>query len=69
MPQSFFNNTKSPRTSQLVLMIKNPSANAGDAGDVGSIPGLGRSYGGGNFNLLQYACLKNSMDRGKVQIK
>ena len=53
----------------MVLMIKNPSANAGDAGDVGSIPGLERSYGGGNFNLLQYACLKISVDRGKVQIK
>ena len=32
-------------------------------GDVGSIPGLGRSPGGGNGNALQYSCLENSMDR------
>ena len=34
------------------------------AGDVGSIPGLGRSPGEGNGNPLQYSCLENSMDRG-----
>ena len=34
------------------------------AGDVGSIPGLGRSLGGGNGNPLQYSCLENLMDRG-----
>ena len=45
-------------------MVKNPPANAGDAGDVGSIPGLGRSSGEGNGNPLQYSCLENSMDRG-----
>ena len=33
-------------------------------GDMGSIPGLGRSPGGGNSNLLQYSCLGNPMDRG-----
>ena len=33
-------------------MVKNPSASAGDAGDMGSIPGLGRSPGGGNGNPL-----------------
>ena len=38
--------------------------NAGDAKDVGSIPGSGRSPGGGNGNPLQYSCLENSMDRG-----
>ena len=32
--------------------------------DLGSIPGLGRSPGGGHGNLLQYSCLENSMDRG-----
>ena len=42
-------------------MIKNPPANAGDSG---SIPGLGRSPGEGNGNLLQYPCLENPMDRG-----
>ena len=36
----------------------------GDARDTGSIPGSGRSPGGGNGNLLQYSCLENSMDRG-----
>ena len=35
-----------------------------NAGDAGSIPGSGRSPGGGNGNPLQYSCLENSMDRG-----
>ena len=43
---------------------RNPPAKAGDAGTLGSIPGLGRSPGGGNGNPLQYSCLENSMDRG-----
>ena len=38
--------------------------NACNAGDLGSIPGLGRSSGEGNGNPLQYSCLENSMDRG-----
>ena len=37
---------------------------AGDAGDPGLIPQLGRCLGGGNGNPLQYSCLENSMDRG-----
>ena len=45
-------------------MVKNPLANAGDAGDMGLISGSGRSPGEGNCNLLQYACLNNSTDRG-----
>ena len=48
-------------------MVKNPPANAGDAGDVGSIPGLGRSPGDGNGNPLQYSCLGNPVDRGEWQ--
>ena len=40
----------------------NPPANAGDAGDIGFFPGLGRSPGLGNGNLLQYSGLENSMD-------
>ena len=40
-------------------VLKNPSANAGDTRDVGSIPGLGRSPGVGNGNPLQYSCLEN----------
>ena len=38
-----------------------------NAGDSGSIPGLGRSPGEGNGNPLQYSCLENSMDRGAWQ--
>ena len=45
-------------------MVKNPSARAEDTGDVSSIPGLGRSPGGGHGNPLQYSCLGNPMDRG-----
>ena len=37
---------------------------AHNAGDLGSIPGSGRSLGGGYGNILQYSCLENSMDRG-----
>ena len=48
-------------------VVKNLLANAGDAGDVGLIPGLGRSPGEGNRNLLQYSCLENPMDRGAWQ--
>ena len=44
--------------------VKNPPAKARDAEDVGSIPGLGRSPGGGNENPLQYSCQDNPMDRG-----
>ena len=39
-------------------MVKSPPANAGDVRDVGSIPGLGRSPGGGNGYPLQYSCLE-----------
>ena len=45
-------------------MVKNLLANVGDAGDLGSIPGLGRSPVKGNGNPLQYACLGNPKDRG-----
>ena len=44
-------------------MVKNPPANAGGAGDMGSIPGLGRSAGEEKGNPLQYSCLENSVDR------
>ena len=47
----------------MVLVVKNPSASAGDIRDTGSVPGSGRSPGGGNDNPLQYSCLENSMDR------
>ena len=48
----------------MVLMVKNLLVNAGYARDMGLIPGLGRSPGGGNGNPLQYSCLENPMDRG-----
>ena len=50
--------------SQVALVVKNLLANAGDARDVGSISGLGRSRGEGNGNPLQYSCLGNLLDRG-----
>ena len=48
----------------MVLVVKNPTASAGDIRDAGSIPGPGRSPGGGHGNLLQCSCLENLMDRG-----
>ena len=50
--------------SQVVLVVKNLPANAGDIRDTGSIPGSGRSLGGGHGNPLQYSCLENPIDRG-----
>ena len=46
---------------------KESAYKAGDAGDMGSIPGLGRSPGGGHSNPLQCSCLENPMDRGSWQ--
>ena len=51
-------------TSQVMIVVKNPPASAGDAGVLGSIPGSERSPGVGNGNPFQYSCLGNSMDRG-----
>ena len=51
----------------MLLVVKNPPVNAGDARDAGSMPELGRSPGGGHGNPLQYSCLENSMDRGAWQ--
>ena len=48
-------------------MIKNTPANAGNIGDAGLIPGLGRSPGGGHGYPFQYSCLENPMDRGAWQ--
>ena len=45
-------------------MVKNPPANAGDVRDVGSVPGLRRSSGGGHDNRLQYSCLEIPIDIG-----
>ena len=43
----------------MALVVKNPPANAEDIRDESSIPGLGRSPGGGDGNPLQYSCLEN----------
>ena len=51
------------RACQVVLVVKNPLANAGDRRDVSAIPRLGRSPGKGHGNPPQYSCLKNPMDR------
>ena len=50
----------------MALVVKNPPANAGGTKDTGSIPGSGRSAGGGNGNPLQYSYLENPMDRGAL---
>ena len=51
----------------MALVVKNPPANAGDVRDMGSIPRLGRSPGGGHGNPLQYSCLENPMETGAWQ--
>ena len=48
----------------MAQQVENPSANAGETRDAGSVPRLGRSSGQGNGNPLQYSCLGNPMDRG-----
>ena len=48
-------------------MVKNPLSNAGNARDLSSTPGYGRSSGGENGNQLQYSCLGNPMDRTALQ--
>ena len=50
-------------SSRVALVGKNPPANAGDTGEKGSVPGLGRFPGEGHGNSLQYSCLENSMDQ------
>ena len=51
----------------MALVVKNTSAHAGDTGDTGSIPGLGRSPAKGNGNPFQYSCLGNPMDRAALR--
>ena len=52
------------QASQVALVVKNLLANAGDARDTGSIPGSGKSTGGGHGNPLQFSSLESPMDRG-----
>ena len=51
------------QASQVVLMVKNTAAIAGEVRDTGSIPGSGRSPGKEHGNPFQYSCLGNSKDR------
>ena len=53
--------------SQVALVVKIPPVNIGDVREIGSIPGLERSSGGGHSNRLQYSCLENPTDRGALQ--
>ena len=52
------------RASRVAVLVKNSAASAGDVRDVDSVPGLGRSPGGGHGNSLQCSCLENPMYRG-----
>ena len=56
--------SSSPELQENYQVAKNLSASARDVRDTGSIPGLGRSPGGGHGNTLQHSCLENPMDRG-----
>ena len=49
---------------EVALVVKNPPVNARDVRNAGSIPGSGRSPGGGHGSLLQYSCLENPIDKG-----
>ena len=66
LPQ-VYNNLKYDVGFQSGSEVKNPLAKAGDPGDAGLIPGLGRPPQEGKGNLLQYSCLGNPMDRGHWQ--
>ena len=52
------------QASHVALAVKNPSANAGDTGDSGSVPGSGRAPGEEYGKPLQYSCLENPADKG-----
>ena len=56
-------------TSQVELVIKNLPANAGNIRNASSIPGLGRSFGEGHGNPLQYSCLEIPMDKGSGRLQ
>ena len=64
MKQNLSLATLAQRASQVALVVRNSPPNAGDTGDVGSIPGSGSSPGEGRGNPLQYSCVENPMDRG-----
>ena len=55
-------------SSQVVLEVKNPPASAGDLREIGSIPGLGRSPGGGHGKPLRCSCLENPIDKKNLVV-
>ena len=57
--ESGFRSSALQQAGEVALVMRNLPANAGDIRDVGSIPGLGRSPGGGYATPLQYSCLEN----------
>ena len=59
----------SNRASQVLLVVKNPLVTARGVRDAGSIPGLGRSPGGGHGNPLQYSCLENPRTEEPVRLQ
>ena len=67
MYNSIICNLQEIQACQVVLVVKNLPANAGNIREVGLIPGLGRSREGGHSNPLQYSCLGNPVDRGAWQ--
>ena len=64
---AFFFSSLDTWASQVALEVKNLPARAEEVRDMGSVPGSGRSSGGGHNNPLQYPCLENPMDRGAWQ--
>ena len=56
-----------PGASLVALVVKNSRASVGDTKDMGSVPGPGRSPGGGHGNSLQYSCLEDPTGRGSWQ--
>ena len=65
-PSTFKGPYDYPGASQVALVVKNLLASAGDAKDVGLIPGSGRSPGGGHGNPLQCSCLGSHQQRSQV---
>ena len=66
-PHGNQNHSGLSKSRKVMLVVKNPPANAGDVRDSSSVPGSGRSSGGGHGNPLQYSCLGNLMIRGVWQ--
>ena len=66
--KSFYLGLRKNKSSQVVIVVKNLPANAGDTRDTSTIPGLGRFPSGGHGNPLQYSCLENPKERGASRV-